>query len=404
VWQNQLLDRLVEADVGIVCLTPENVRSDWLHFEAGALAHRVAGARIFTYLHLVSAARLTGPLSHYQSTVSTESDTRQLVLDLRRAMEERGPAPAEDLVRAAFERAWQDLRARLSSAPAPGIGEFVVGFEGLFQRKTFEEPLAECSDMTWTRRLVGAVETRERLAAAREAVEQAASPHMAYQYERLISELDGYAMELRSSLIQDRREFGRLPDGRVNIPDEIQLPCEARRRKVLWLAGRVAQPGPPPVLADAVKFKRTVDANDRRAIVRELKRQLASGELSLEGADLRRAAANVEWDLDRIAASLAYAGGREPRTVEDAAEAVVQEYDVQEARTWSSTVMPLHYALKALLRTLERAPDPAAGRGPAESVVGLVRPRVESLPEERSRKLLTDLDKIAALTRAGTSR
>jgi hypothetical protein len=29
---------------------------------------------------------------------------------------------------------------------------------------------------------------------------------------------------------------------------------------------------------------------------------------------------------------------------------------------------------------------------------------VESLPEERSRKLLTDLDKIAALTRAGTSR
>jgi len=45
-WFASILDELQQAKVGIVCLTSENLRSPWMHFEAGALARGLASSRI----------------------------------------------------------------------------------------------------------------------------------------------------------------------------------------------------------------------------------------------------------------------------------------------------------------------------------------------------------------------
>src|ERR1700710_2297738 len=40
-WTWELADRLAKTKVGIICVTPFNLRSSWLNFEAGALSKAV---------------------------------------------------------------------------------------------------------------------------------------------------------------------------------------------------------------------------------------------------------------------------------------------------------------------------------------------------------------------------
>ena len=45
-----LSGELEESDVGVFVLTPENLLSPWLHFEAGAIAKRSGKSAVMTYL------------------------------------------------------------------------------------------------------------------------------------------------------------------------------------------------------------------------------------------------------------------------------------------------------------------------------------------------------------------
>jgi hypothetical protein len=40
-WPLHLMGELDKTDFGILCLTPENLGSSWIHFETGALSKRV---------------------------------------------------------------------------------------------------------------------------------------------------------------------------------------------------------------------------------------------------------------------------------------------------------------------------------------------------------------------------
>ena len=49
-WESEISTRLEEADVGIICLTPDNLDSRWLLFEVGALSKKLGKSRVCTYL------------------------------------------------------------------------------------------------------------------------------------------------------------------------------------------------------------------------------------------------------------------------------------------------------------------------------------------------------------------
>jgi TIR domain len=53
LWRLTLAEELESTHVGVICLTPENLRAPWLLFEAGALSKRV-----FKKLAVAQEARL----------------------------------------------------------------------------------------------------------------------------------------------------------------------------------------------------------------------------------------------------------------------------------------------------------------------------------------------------------
>src|SRR5947209_12507475 len=85
-WFDAVNVELNTATAGLICLTLENVRSPWIHFEAGALAKAV-NQRLFTYLYGVEPGDLSGPLSAYQYTRPTEEDTKRLIKSLSESLD-----------------------------------------------------------------------------------------------------------------------------------------------------------------------------------------------------------------------------------------------------------------------------------------------------------------------------
>ncbi|MEH6690627.1 MAG: toll/interleukin-1 receptor domain-containing protein [Pseudorhizobium pelagicum] len=80
-WQGEIVKELEESNYGIVCLTPQNLHSQWLAFEAGALSKHLNG-KVATLLFDVTHAEVHPPLSMFQGTLFNEQEVRQLVLNI----------------------------------------------------------------------------------------------------------------------------------------------------------------------------------------------------------------------------------------------------------------------------------------------------------------------------------
>lgn len=77
-WFRSLADALKGAEFGIVCLTPEAQRSQWLAFEAGALWRQTRGARVVPIVAGLASADIVGPLAQLQAKRFERRDVRSL--------------------------------------------------------------------------------------------------------------------------------------------------------------------------------------------------------------------------------------------------------------------------------------------------------------------------------------
>jgi len=113
-WFLALLGRLEAARLCIICITPDNVRSPWLYFEAGAIAGKGTEARLCPYLIGVQGAQLVdSPLSQFQWTLAEKADTWKLVKDMNKHLQ--SGAHNELLLEGNFERKWPPLRQKLDA-------------------------------------------------------------------------------------------------------------------------------------------------------------------------------------------------------------------------------------------------------------------------------------------------
>lgn len=115
-WAPVLHGQLAKSAVIIVCVTPDNVRSPWLYYEAGHVAARVANSAVCPYLIGVAGKLVTGsPLGQYQWSEADKSDTLKLV----RSLNDRLGAPHDGkILEGNFNSKWPQLRRRLDAIVA----------------------------------------------------------------------------------------------------------------------------------------------------------------------------------------------------------------------------------------------------------------------------------------------
>jgi len=113
-WNQVISGALEKSDLAIICLTPENLKSPWLLFEAGAIAKH-AESRVWTYLFGLGYTDVKDPLSQFQHTAATKDDTKKLITTLNHRLGEAGHA--QDRLNKSFETWWPQLAERLNGIP-----------------------------------------------------------------------------------------------------------------------------------------------------------------------------------------------------------------------------------------------------------------------------------------------
>jgi hypothetical protein len=112
-WASDIAGKLQQSRVGIICLTPTNLDSIWIHFEAGALAKTLANTFVCPYLVGVEPSDIKGPLTQFQAKRANEEDTRNLIDMLNLALAEN--AIKADRLSEAFIVWWPKLKAKLDA-------------------------------------------------------------------------------------------------------------------------------------------------------------------------------------------------------------------------------------------------------------------------------------------------
>jgi TIR domain len=410
LWLSAVNDELRRADAGLVCLTPQSLDSEWVLFEAGALSTAVAlrtgEARIFTYLLGVDPAALPGPLSVYQSTAATMEDTLRLVNSLL----DRNQVDTADFA-AVWDKLWPRLQ-RIENEPVTGI---FPGLPGLFDRKTFAEPVQECTDQSWFDRYDGAVATRAALEAQKELVAAECNAQLGDLYRDLVATVDGYAMDVRALLFEPKT-FALADDGMLAIPCGVRAALERRREAVHQLVAALIDQRQQPLLPDAVRFARSPAFAVKKSIVHRIERQLdeSGDELPDHLTGLWSQLLTSDWELDRITAYLlgksAPAGksarGRPKQSGQGARAALAaarRELDLVRA-AGQPRLMPLHYSLRWVEATGPFAsPQPAAD---VQELADAVTNVIDAKNLDRGgqvRELLSDLRTLASPDGAGSA-
>ena len=162
-WFDEVERQLDVADAGLVCITREALQSGWIHFEAGALARavrknatkaRAHGGTLYTYLLGVQPDELTGPLAEYQSTRFDREDTKRLCAAIAGSMKD--DAPPRATWEAAFDQKWKAFAETVMGIGPLPAEKLIPSLEDMFRRKTFNEPLEECTRQSWIDRFTGA--------------------------------------------------------------------------------------------------------------------------------------------------------------------------------------------------------------------------------------------------------
>ena len=118
-WMEEIARHLEQADVGVVCLTSENLESPWLLFEVGALSKALLKDEkkplVCTYLLDLEPKNVALPLGQFQHTKAEKEDTRKLMHTINRALGDK--ALSAEKVDETFDLWWPKLEKCLNSIP-----------------------------------------------------------------------------------------------------------------------------------------------------------------------------------------------------------------------------------------------------------------------------------------------
>jgi hypothetical protein len=113
-WSSNIGAELEKTDYGIICLTRQNIEAPWIHFEAGALAKSMDGARVAPILFGLKKSDVQGPLSQFQLTNFDENDVRRLLTSMNSFKPD--DALDEGRLQKVFRALWKELEENTNKA------------------------------------------------------------------------------------------------------------------------------------------------------------------------------------------------------------------------------------------------------------------------------------------------
>ena len=119
-WLSQISTELEETHFGVICLTPDNVASPWIHFEAGSLAKIVGRSKVVPILFKLEPSEVQGPLTQFQMVNFSKTEMQDLLVSINNAARE---AKIDDV---RLERAFDAFWPQLDSEIRKSVGNIVL--------------------------------------------------------------------------------------------------------------------------------------------------------------------------------------------------------------------------------------------------------------------------------------
>ncbi|PKL64037.1 MAG: toll-Interleukin receptor [Methanomicrobiales archaeon HGW-Methanomicrobiales-3] len=109
----EISSELEKSKIGIICLTPENLDSNWILFEAGALS-KMSDTKVCTFLLDLTPSDVKPPLSQFQHTIFSREDVFRLLITINQQLPESGEKSlADKTLHQVFERSWSEFEEKI---------------------------------------------------------------------------------------------------------------------------------------------------------------------------------------------------------------------------------------------------------------------------------------------------
>lgn len=116
-WGKNIEENLRSHDYGLAFITPNNIESSWINFEAGALSKNLGSNLVPILCHTEITLLNKSPLTQFQAAKELDKDSIcDLINEMNLAAEERHRISSERIEKA-FEKWWPDLEDKLKNAP-----------------------------------------------------------------------------------------------------------------------------------------------------------------------------------------------------------------------------------------------------------------------------------------------
>ncbi len=112
-WENSIAQELESSNIGVICLTRDNINRPWILFEAGALSKNLDKSKVCTILFNVESSDIVGPLTCFQSTKFDKTDFRKLISTINDTGAEYKLSPS--VLNDVFEMWWPRLEEKIKS-------------------------------------------------------------------------------------------------------------------------------------------------------------------------------------------------------------------------------------------------------------------------------------------------
>jgi hypothetical protein len=162
-WAQAIASELDASNFGIICITPENLHSEWILFESGALSKSMLDAKVIPLLFGLEMSDLSGPLSQFQAQKLEEAGVMEVVKSINKVSETK---TSYQIVEQLVPALWPRLQASLENIPdtEPSekhmrphheiLEELVTGVRGINARMRDLEPeLLDRDRMSGRRRI-----------------------------------------------------------------------------------------------------------------------------------------------------------------------------------------------------------------------------------------------------------